>query len=125
MWDEGDVGNAADLVTTGIQRTYGGLTTRARALHINVEVFQTIFQCSLASTLGCNLCSKGSAFPRTAETGATGSRPAQSIALTVGDGDDGVVEGRMDVGDPINHRLFYFRSEERRVGKECRFRCAL
>src|SRR5690554_7687052 len=81
MWDEGDVGNAADLVTTGIQRTYGGLTTRARALHINVEVFQTIFQCSLASTLGCNLCSKGSAFPRTAETGATGSRPAQSIAL--------------------------------------------
>src|SRR5690554_1798150 len=92
MWDGGDVGNAADLVTTGIQRTYGGLTTRARALHINVEVFQTIFQCGLASTLGCNLCSKGSAFPRTAETGATGSRPAQSIALTVGDGDDGVVE---------------------------------
>src|SRR5690554_6382765 len=98
MWDGGDVGNAADLVTTGIQRTYGGLATVAWALHSNVEVFKTIFQRGLASTLGCNLCSKGSAFPRTAETGATGIRPAQRIPPTVGDGDDGVVEGRVDVG---------------------------
>src|SRR5690606_4370805 len=55
-----------------------------------------------------NLCSKGWAFPRTAATGATGSRPDQSIDLTVGAGDVGGVKGRMEVGEPISDRLFYF-----------------
>src|SRR5690554_4324644 len=108
MWNGGDIVDAADLVTTRVQRTHCRFTTRARALHINVEVFEAVFQSRLTSTLSSHLGSKGRAFTRTTETGTTGSRPAQSIALTVGDGDDGVVERRMDVGDPINHCLFYF-----------------
>src|SRR5690606_3805281 len=38
---------------------------------------------------------------RTAEARAARSRPAQRVALAVGDGDDGVVEGRVHVGDAV------------------------
>src|SRR5690606_41784976 len=106
MWDGSDIGDAADLVTTRVQRAYRRLTTRATALHSTVEVLQTMFPGRLPSALGSHLGSERRAFTRTTETGTTGSRPAQSVALTVGNGDDGVVERRVDVGDTINHRLF-------------------
>src|SRR5690606_5921081 len=122
MWDGGDIGDAADLVTTRVQRAYRGLTTRAGALHINVEVLQTIFQSRLTSTLGRYLSSERGAFTRTTETGTTGSRPAQSVALAVGNGDDGVVERRVDVGDTINHRLFdFFTNTSSRLSHICIF----
>src|SRR5262245_9165238 len=108
MRDRGYVGDAGDLVTAGIQRTNSRFTTRARALDVYVEVLQAVFQSSLAGTLGRYLGSERGALTRAAETGTTRGRPGQSVALTVGDGHDGVVEGRMDVGDPINHRLFDF-----------------
>jgi len=108
MGDGRHVGDAADLVATSVQGTHSGLTTRAGALDVYVEVLQTIFQSGLTSALGCNLGSKRRALARTAETRSTGGGPAQSVALTIGNGDDGVIERRVDVSNPIDDRLFYF-----------------
>lgn len=108
MRDRGYVGDAGDLVAASIQSANGGLAARARALDVDVQVLQTVFQGSLAGTLGRYLGSERGALTRAAETGTTGGRPGQCVALTVGDGHDGVVERRVDVGDPIDHCLFDF-----------------
>ena len=106
MGNGGDVGDAADLVTTRIQSTHGRLTTRAGAFDAHVQVLQAILESSLTGTLGRYLGSERGAFARTTEAGTTGGSPAQGVALTVGNGDDGVVERRVDVGNPINDCLF-------------------
>jgi len=108
----GDVGDAADLVTTRIQRTHGRLTTRAGAFDAHVQVLQAILESSLTGTLGRYLGSERGAFARTTEAGTTGGSPAQGVALTVGNGDDGVVERRVDVGNPINESFLLFYVHE-------------
>lgn len=52
MRDRGYVGDAGDLVAASIQSANGGLAARARALDVDVQVLQTVFQGSLAGTLG-------------------------------------------------------------------------
>src|SRR5690606_10852557 len=53
--------------------------------------------CLLCGDLG----SERGGLARAAETRAARSRPRQRIALAVGDGDDGVVERSVDVGDAV------------------------
>lgn len=102
------VGDAGDLIATAVQSTDSGLTTWTWALNVNVKVFQAIFQRSLTSTFSSYLSSKRRGLARTAETRTTGGSPRKRITLTVGDGHDGVVERRVDVGDAINHCLLIF-----------------
>ncbi|MNP33009.1 hypothetical protein D3C76_1262210 [compost metagenome] len=108
MRDWRHVGDAGDLVAAAVQCTNGGLTTWTWTLDVNVEVLQTIFQRSLTSTFGSYLSSERGGLARTAETRTAGGSPGQSVTLTIGDGHDGVVERRVDVGDAINHCLFDF-----------------
>ncbi len=108
MRDWRHVGDAGDLVAAAVQCTNGGLTTWTWTLDVYVEVLQTVFQRSLTSTLSSDLGCERGGFARTTETRTTGGRPGQSIALTVGDGHDGVVKRSVDVGDAINHCLFDF-----------------
>lgn len=79
MRDRGYVGDAGDLVAASIQSANGGLAARARALDVDVQVLQTVFQGSLAGTLGRYLGSERGALTRAAETGTTGG--AQDSAL--------------------------------------------
>ena len=61
----------------------------------------------LASSFGSDLSSERGGLARTAEAGTTGSRPGQRVTLTVGNGDDGVIERSMNVGDALSDVLFY------------------
>src|SRR5690606_6044212 len=98
MRDGRHVGDAGDFITAGVQCADCGFAARAWALDVHIEVLQTVFQCSLASALGGNLGGERSRLTRTTETGTTRGGPGQRIALTVGDGNDGVIEGSVDVG---------------------------
>lgn len=100
MRDWRHVGDAGDLVAAAVQCTNGGFTTRTWTLDVYVEVLQAVFQRSLTSTFSSNLGCERGGFARTTETRTTGGRPGQSIALTVGDGHDGVVERSVDVAMP-------------------------
>src|SRR5690606_16318962 len=51
------------------------------------------------------LGSEGGRFARTLEALATRRRPGQSVALAVGDGDDGVVERGVHVGNAVRNVL--------------------
>src|SRR5690606_40093529 len=106
MRDWRHVGDAGDFITTAIQSTNGRFTSRTWTLDVHVEVLEAVFQCRLTSTLCSYLSSKGGAFTRTTETGATGSGPGQRIALTIGDSDDGVFKRGMDAGYAIKLGLF-------------------
>src|SRR5690606_8768921 len=55
----------------------------------------------LAGLLGGDLRGERGRLARAAEARAARGRPRQRIALAVGDGDDGVVEGRVHVGDAV------------------------
>src|SRR5690606_19183845 len=72
------------------------------------QILQTIILGRVARVLCSNLRSKRGAFTRTAETGTTGGRPGQYIALTIRDGDDRVVKGRVNVSNTVRHSPGYF-----------------
>jgi hypothetical protein len=59
----------------------------------------------LAGSFGSHLSSERRALARALEAGATRGRPRQRVALAIGDGDDGVVEARVNVGDTFGHVL--------------------
>ena len=59
-------------------------------------------------TLRGHLRGERRALARATETGTAGRSPAQGITLAIGNRDDGVVEGRVDVRNPIYHGLFDF-----------------
>src|SRR6185503_16283695 len=58
-----------------------------------------------AASLGRNLRGEWGRFARALEAGVARGRPGQRVALAVGDGDDGVVERRVDVGDALGDVL--------------------
>src|SRR3546814_1289213 len=63
--------------------------------------YPTLFRSGLPGLLGGDLGGERGRLARTAEARAARSRPRQRVALAVGDGDDGVVERSVDVGDAI------------------------
>src|SRR5690606_26163875 len=99
------VGDAGDLETYGVKGAHRGLASRTRALDQNLDVLDAAFLGKPARLLGRNLRGKGGRFARTLETVAARSRPCQRIALAVGDGDDGVVERRVHVGNALGDVL--------------------
>src|SRR4249919_784248 len=95
------VDDVHDLVSDGVQRTHRGLSTRTRALDAHFQRLHAVVERSLAGLLGGDLRRERGRLARTTETGAAGRGPRQRVALAVGDGDDGVVEGSVDVGDAV------------------------
>src|SRR5690606_20385435 len=91
-----------------IQCTHGRLTARTGALDAHFECFDTVFQRYASGRLGCNLSRKRSGLARALETCTTGRRPRQGVALAIGNGDDRVVEGRMNVRDAVRYALLDF-----------------
>src|SRR5690606_14471530 len=107
MRNRRNVGDIRDLVTHRVQRADRRLTAGARPLDANLKVLQAVVERSLTGTLCRNLCRERRGLARTAKAGTTRGCPGQRIALTVGDRDDRVVEGRVNVGDTIDHRLLH------------------
>src|SRR5690606_30674310 len=104
MRNRRDVVDAGDLVTTGIQGAHRGFTTWTRALDPYFQVFQTVVFGRVTRVLSRYLGCERGALARAAETSTARGRPGQYIALTIGDRDDGVVEGRMNVRNTVRYR---------------------
>src|SRR5690348_5047303 len=96
-----DVDDVEHLVAERVQRTHRRLATRAWPLDAHFDGLHAVVACSAASLFGGNLGSERGRLARATETGAAGSSPRQGIALAIGDGDDGVVEGGLHVGHGI------------------------
>jgi len=77
--------------------------------------------------LGSDLGRKRGGLARTTETGATRGSPRQGVALTVGDRDDRVVEGRVDVCNAVGNVLLDFLAGALGSGNllRCRITCHL
>src|SRR5690606_40093363 len=95
------VDDVGDLVAHVVQRTYGRLTTRTRALDAHFQRLDAVVQRILARLLGGDLGGERGRLARAAEARAPRGRPRQRVALAVGDRDDGVVERSVDVRDAV------------------------
>ena len=99
MGDGGDVLDAGHLDAGGGQGPDGRLTAGAGASHQHVDPAHTVLHGPLGALLGRQLGGEGGGFPRSLEPHVAGRCPGQNVPLRIGDRDDGVVEGALDVGD--------------------------
>jgi hypothetical protein len=109
--DRCHIGNRCDTDAQSTQSANGRLTTWAWTLDLDVQVLDALFlrctACHFRSNLGC----ERRRFTRTFEALATGRSPRQSIALAVGDGDDRVVERRVNVCNTVSNVLANFLTD--------------
>src|ERR1700716_264719 len=105
MRNRRDVSDAGDLQTAVIERTHCRLAAGARPTDTHLAVLHAMLLRGIACLLGGNLCGEWRALARPAKAAATRCRPRQRVALAIGDRDDRVVEGCMDVRDRIEHVL--------------------
>src|SRR5215831_1216694 len=102
-----DVGDAYPRVGDRAQRRF---TAGAGPFYQDGHAAQPVFHRLTNRVFGCDLSGKRSALARTLEALRTGGAPSDDISGNVGDGDDGVVEGRVDVnhadGDVLANLLF-------------------
>src|SRR5688500_7311623 len=97
--DRGDVLDATDLDADVLQAADRGLAAAARALHEHVDLADAVLHRGACGLLGSHLRGEGRRLARALEADVAGAGPREHVALGVGDGDDRVVEARLDVGD--------------------------
>ena len=105
MRNRGDIGDLRHTNAQCVKRPHSGFAPRARALNTNFDVFNTALNGHLAGSFGGHLGGKGRAFSRALKAGAARSCPRKGIALSVGDGNDGVVKRGMNMGHGIRDVL--------------------
>src|SRR5512144_1292467 len=103
--DRRHVGDARDLDAERIQRAHSGFATGAGPLDPHLEVLDAAVDRRLAGLLGRDLRRERRRLARALEARAAGRRPRERVALAVGDRDDRVVEGRVDVRDAFGDVL--------------------
>src|SRR6266702_4593017 len=99
------VSDAGDLQTAVVERTHCRLAAGAGSTNTYFDVLHPMLLRGSASLFGGNLCRERRALARAAETATARGRPGQCVALAIGDRDDRVVKGSMDVRDCIEHVL--------------------
>jgi len=99
------VRDGSDADTQSTQGANRGFTARTGTLDFDFQVLDALFDSSTTGHFRSNLSSKGSRLTRTLEALATRRSPRQSVALTVGDGDDRVVERSVHVRDAVRNIL--------------------
>src|SRR4051812_17365616 len=92
-----DVADAGDLQAGGLERADRGLAARARALDEDLDLLQALLDALAGGGVGGDLGGEGRRLARALEAGAAGGLPGDDVALAVGQGDDRVVERRLDV----------------------------
>src|SRR4051794_5320966 len=93
----GDVAHARDLQAGGLERADRRLAPRAGALHEDLDLLQALLDALAGGGIGGHLRGGGRRFARALEAGAAGGLPRDDVARLVGQRDDRVVEGRLDV----------------------------
>jgi len=104
--DRCDVCDARNPEAGVIERPHRRLPTGPGALDVDIQVFQPKFLERPTDPVRRYLSRERSALSGAAKAGAASGRPTQRISLPVGDGNDGVVEGSVDMSNPIRHLLF-------------------
>ncbi len=102
------IGNRSDTDTQCTQGTNRRFATRTWALDFDVQVLDALFLCSTTRHFRSDLSCKRCRFTRTLEALSTRRSPRQGVALAVGDGDDGVIERRVNVCNAVSNVLADF-----------------
>jgi len=82
--------------------------TNSWSLHKNVEFPQTKFLGLVGSTFGRRLGCKGCGLLSTTKSQTTGGGPRKGIAAEIGDGNNGIVESRLNEDIAFKHNLLFF-----------------
>src|SRR4051794_16678804 len=93
----GDVAHARDLEPGGLQRADRGLAARARALDEDLDLLHALLDALAGGRVGRHLRGERRRLAGALEAGAAGGLPGDHVAVAVGERDDRVVEGRLDV----------------------------
>src|SRR4051794_36447415 len=92
-----DVADAGDLQAGGLERADRRLAARAWALDEDLDLLEALLDPLAGGGVGGDLGGEGRRLARALEAGAAGGLPCDDVALSVGQGDDRVVERRLDV----------------------------
>src|SRR5439155_18093837 len=95
----GDVLDGLDGQAGGLQGGDGGFAARAWPLDANLDLLEAELGGPLGRRLGRALGGERRALAAAFEADRAGRGETQRVAVGVGDGDDGVVKRRLDVGD--------------------------
>ena len=96
-----DVLDHRDLQANGLQRANCRLASCTRALHVDLNALQAVLQCCSCGSFGCGLSGKRSGFSRSLKAQLTGGSPGDRVTLSVGNGNDRVVEGRLNMNSTL------------------------
>src|SRR4051812_35064873 len=95
--DRRHVTDRRDIEADRLQRAQRRFASRTRAAHHDFKLLHPVLAGLLARVLGGDLRRVGSGLPAALESLAARGRPSDRVALGIGDGHDGVVEGGKDM----------------------------
>ena len=105
MRNRRDVLNRADIEAGGGQSTHRRLASRTRTAHPHVHTAHAVIARLVGGVGGSLLRRKRRTLARSAEAQRTRTLPRHRIAVRIGDGDDGVVEGSLNMHQPVGDVL--------------------
>ena len=92
---------------TGVeQRPEGGLSSRSGSLDLDFDFFHPLVGCLLGCIGNRVLSGEWCRFPGSLKTQHAGATPGNHVSLLIGNRDDGIVEGRVDMYDTFGNILF-------------------
>src|SRR5256884_229310 len=97
--DRRHVADRGDLEPHGLERADGGLPAGPGPTHEDLDLLEPVLHRLARGDLRGRLRGEGCALAGAPEAGAPGAGPGDDVAHPVGEGDDRVVEGRLDVRD--------------------------
>src|SRR5262245_33549719 len=95
----GHVLDGLDGQAGGLQGGDGGLAARTGPLDADLDLLEAELGGALGHRLGRALGGERRALAAALEADRAGRGETERVAVGIGDGDDGVVESRLDVGD--------------------------
>lgn len=97
-----DILDGADSHAGGLEGGDRGVASGASALDPDFEFNDAELCGGECAFSGGLLSSKGGAFSGAFVTDGSGGIPAEGFAIDIGDGNEGIVKGRLDVGDAFS-----------------------
>ena len=107
MRDGSNITHEANLEAGVVDSAHSSLTAGTGALHKDSHGAHAMILSRACSTFSSNLGGEGSALARTLEAASARGGPADHVAFQIGEGNDGIVEGRLDVGDAHRNVLLF------------------
>ena len=116
----GDVLDGLNSEPGSLQGTDGRLPSGAGTYDVDFDLGDAVFFGFVGTFFCGTLCGEGSAFSGAFETNGSSGAPANSVSVDVGDGNNGIVEGSINVSNTSGDRTagtassrsgFYFRHE--------------